>query len=456
MAPSTRPRPIAAKRKVSRDRRASRLFARPRAESLGESGFTIVELVISLAILAVVAAPLAGVFWSAIRTAGSAAHRTDGSSIASREIEGLRAVPYGQVGFYDDQPRDVTTFEGLTTVSLGATSPSSGAVPLMQPETPDPSAAVGFAPDPNPANVSPIIQGGVKYSVTRNVVWVDAKDSTTTYAQAYKRLTVIVVWSDQAGHHVVRQDSVLYPGGLGTYQGAKGGPASTTTTAPAFPPSAPNVASISPLPSPADQSQVALSWTQPVSPSPVTSYSVEYSTSPAFPVGNFAIVGGLAPSITSYTVTGLTPSTTYYFKIVAYAGTQSATSSRQSISTAAAGPVCTLGGLNVTGTTSLSTTGTILQNNGKMSENLTLSWSTTGSCSDTYEVKAVDSTNTDDPSSPYVLGGSSGAYSAIVASFGSKSWAVGLHTFAIWDVSTNSSTSVVKTFTVCVNGSSSC
>jgi hypothetical protein len=188
----------------------------------------------------------------------------------------------------------------------------------------------------------------------------------------------------------------------------------------------------------------------------VTSYSIEYSTDPSFPAGNFAVIAGLAPSITSYTVTGLAPSTTYFFEVVAYAGAQVTTADSVSATTAALSGGCTLGGLNIVGATSLSTTGTILATNGKMSENLTLSWSTTGSCNDTYEVNAVDSTNSPDPGSPYVLTGSSGAYSATVASYGSKGWAIGLHTFTVRDVSTSSATSVVKTFTVCARGASSC
>jgi len=132
-----------------------------------ENGFTIVEVVMSIAVLAMVSASLAGAFWAAIRTAGVSSHRTNGSSIASREIEGMRAVPYVQVGFYADQPGFAPTFEGFTTVTLGSTSPASGPVPQIQPATPDPNAAAGYAPDPDPANASAIVQGKVPFSVQR-------------------------------------------------------------------------------------------------------------------------------------------------------------------------------------------------------------------------------------------------------------------------------------------------
>ncbi len=289
-----------------------------------------------MALLSIVAAPLASVFWAAIRTAGAAAHRTDGSSIASREIEGMRAVPYAQVGFYDDQGAG-SSFEGLTTVSLGPTSPSTGPlIPQIQPKTPDPSAAAGYAPDPDPTNALPISYGGVVYTVQRYVVWANAQDASSTYDKAYKRLTVVVNWSDRAGVHVVRQDSLLYPGGLGKYAGPMGGPAATTTTTVSLLPTAPVLAAIAPLPSPSDQTQVALSWTQPAGGGAVTSYSVEYSTNAGFPAGGFTVIAGLAPSVTNFTVTSLTPGTTYFFRINAYSGSNEAVSSTQSLTTAAA------------------------------------------------------------------------------------------------------------------------
>jgi prepilin-type N-terminal cleavage/methylation domain-containing protein len=423
-----------------------------------QDGFTIVEVVVAIAILAAVAAPLAGGFWASIRTAGAAAHRTDGSAIASREIEGMRAVPYAQVGFYSDQPGYTPTFESFSTVTFGSTSPASGLlIPQIQPETPDPSAAAGYAPDPNPANASRIVQGGVSFSVTRYIVTINAQDASTTYTNAYKRLTVKVSWSDQAGSHEVREDSVLYPGGLGKYQDPSATTTTTTTTSPPVNPIAPVLSAITGLPDPAGETQVPLTWSQPGGGAAVTSYSIEYSTNSSFPAGNFSVISGLPGTKTNQTVTNLTANATYYFEIIAYAGANSATSNVQSFATLPDPALtCNLGQLNVTGASSLSTTGTILQKNGKMSEDLALSWTTTGPCTHSYNVVGLDPTLSADPSSPYALMGSAGTFNATVFSSGSKSWGVGLHTFKIWDLTTNSATSVVKTFKVCVWGSASC
>jgi hypothetical protein len=288
-------------------------------------------------------------------------------------------------------------------------------------------------------------------------VWADAQDASSTYQQAYKRLTVIVTWTDQAGAHTVRQDSLLYPGGQGKYQSPMGGSTSTTTTTTALNPSSPVLNPITGLADPAGETQIPLTWSQPAAGAAVTSYSIEYSTSSSFPAGNFSLVTGLAPSISNYTVTSLTANATYYFEIIAYAGSNSAVSNVRSFATLpAAAPTCNLGQLNVSGVTSLSTTGTFLQSNGKMSENLALSWTTTGTCPHGYNVKALDPTNVADPSSPYTLIANAGTYNQTVFSSGARNWAVGLHTFRVWDVTTNSATNVVKTFKVCLRRATSC
>jgi fibronectin type III domain protein len=235
------------------------------------------------------------------------------------------------------------------------------------------------------------------------------------------------------------------------------GTPSTTSTTVVLSPSAPVLNTITGLADPAGQTQVPLSWSQPAGGAAVTSYTIAYSTSSAFPSGSISLVAGLAPSIKNYTVTSLTADTTYYFEIIAYAGANTATSNSQSFATLpVSSATCHLGALSVSGTTTLSTTGTILETNGKVDENLALSMTTTGNCAHSYSVKATDPTSSADPGSPYPLTGNAGTFTATVLSYGSKSWAIGVHTFTVWDQTNNSATTVVKTFKICARGSATC
>jgi len=423
-----------------------------------DAGFTIIELVVAMGLLAIVASSLGGVFWASLRTAGSATHRTDAASIASREIESMRAVPYASVGFYGDETGYTSTFEGNTTVLLAATTPF-GVDPPIQPQTPDPSAADTFTPDPDATNASPITQGGISFTVHRYAVWVNAQDSSSTYTQAYKRLTVTVAWTDLAGAHTVRQDSLLYPGGQGKYGGPEGAAASTTTvTAGPVSPLAPVLSAPTVPADPAGRTEIDLAWTQPSGGAAITSYTVQYSTSSSFPAGSTNAIANLPVGTVAYSVTALASNTTYYFEVIAVNGANTATSNSQSATTLAQ-PVatCTLGPLVVTGATSLRNTGTILTRAAKMSENLNLGWSTTGSCTDSYDVVGKSPSGTADQGSPYTLtSNGSGQYSGTIFSSGQKNWAIGVHTFTVWDLTTNTATTAVKTFKVCAAGSTSC
>ena len=43
-----------------------------------------------------------------------------------------------------------------------------------------------------------------------------------------------------------------------------------------------------------------------------------------------------------------------------------------------------------------------------------------------------------------------------VLSNNQKGWGVGLHTFTVWNVTTNTATAAVKTFKVCASSAASC
>lgn len=421
-----------------------------------DAGFTMIELTVSLGILAIVAASMAGVFWSALRTADVSSNRTDAAAVASREIEAMRAVPYDTVGFYADQTGYRSTFESRTTVTLGTTSPSGAAgTPRVQPQRPDPSAAAGFAPDPDADNAQPVVQGGVTFTIRRDVTWTSASDATRSYSNAYKRLTVQVTWSDRTGPHTVRQDSVLYPGGLGQRPDAT--TTTTTTTVAVVAPGAADLTSAAELEDPAGRTQIGLTWTAPTSGAAVTSYSIKYSSSPLFPSGNFTIVSGIASTARSYTVTSLTPDTTYFFTVLAYSGSLYSTSNMRAAKTREIPTVtCTVGTLGVAGSTTLSTTGTRLGTNSKMTENLTLTLTTAGTCPATYQVRAVGPSGLTDAGSPYSLTLSLGTLRGTVPSLNQKGWAIGTHTFTVWDVTANVATASVKTFKVCASSAASC
>ena len=300
----------------------------------------------------------------------------------------------------------------------------------------------------------------------RYVGWMDAKDASNTYAEAYKRTVVTVTWTDQAGVHNIHQSSIVYPGGEGKYSGPQG--AGLTTTTPTTILTTPGQPTLNPITVPGPGA-LALSWTAPSSGAAVTSYSIEYSTDPSFPAGNFTSIGNpatntLAPSILTYTLTGLADSTLYYVEIIAYSGTNPGTpSAPQSATTQNPPATCTLGPLSVAGATTKSTSGTFLTKAGRMTENLTLSWSTSGTgttsdgqhqCTNTFQVVAANSGGGADPNSPYTISATTpGNYSGTITSKNQRGWATGVHTFTIWDVTTGSSTFVVKTFKICARGS---
>src|SRR5438105_15892216 len=104
----------------------------------------------------------------------------------------MRSVPYATVGMDASLLAGTTFTDGAQTytyVTGGHTAPAAT------------------------QNVS-----GTVLTIQRAIVWA----AVGSNAQAYKRAIAIVRWTDTSGSHSVRQDSYVYPGGLG--------PANSTTT----------------------------------------------------------------------------------------------------------------------------------------------------------------------------------------------------------------------------------
>lgn len=388
----------------------------------GDAGFTLIELAVSLTVLAIGIGAVVNVFHSAFTVAGSGNNRSRAVALATREAEAMRAVPYERLGFAADQEGFVDAFEGLTTVVVSD--------PLVAPVE------------------SGVEVGGISYSFVRHVVWADAA-SVDGYTDAYKRATALVSWTDEAGLHEVRQDAFVYPAGLGAYVGPQGGAASTTTTVAAVvAPSAPTSLTAS-VPAGADgSSSIDLAWTAPsISVTPIDTWLVQYSTD-SF-LTSHVLTDTQPSNSTTFRASGLSSSTTYSFRVAAQSanGLVSTWSfTAVATTTAVVSQQCSLG----TATVSPSAVKRMHGVSTVLSGNVSASVNTTGICSGLrlrYAPVTGGSVTT------FLTAGSSGVWTGTLNGL-TTSWDTGTHEIQVLDgVGTMLGT---LTVTVCVHNAKTC
>lgn len=386
--------------------------ARPYAEphrNLDE-GFTLIEVVVALGLLAMMMTSMAALFYSALKVATSNNLRTKATAVATRELESFRVGRYDQVGFYSGQAGYVASFEGRPTVTLGSTAPA-GAL---------------YAP------TGTVTVGNTALTVQRQLVWADAPvPSAPNLSEAYKKSVVIVTWQDQGITRTVRQDSIIYPGGRGPYSGPGSGATTTTTTAPPGTPGPPTLNTATVPAAPQGQSQVDLTWSP--TTGPIDHFAIEWSTSPAYVPSSFS--PNQPASSTSYSVAGLAPDTTYYFRVYAYGNpsgsVRSAASNALSARTLAPpAPTCTVGAINMTTTASPpSSTKIYLLNNGKLGVDINAVLNLSGTCSGVFELRQTLPSGV--AGGTWLLGGSGSTRSALMDVNNDK-WDVGLHRFTAY------------------------
>lgn len=409
--------------------RAASLPRTPGRRATGDSGFTMVEVIVSITLMGFIMVALTPVFWSSMRTAASTNSRTGAAGIATRDVEAMRAFPYTSIGFYQDQPGfDPSPFEGMAKVRLGPTAPAGT-----------------FLTPTGTANL-----GGHRFSMQRHIVWADANAAQT---EAYKKTVVFVSWTDETGTHRVRQESMVYPGGRGAYTGPKNNSGDAATPAPSTPPNPPTLNTAAVAAPPSDVRQVDLTWTPGAGGGTVSHFVMEWATDAAFAIGS-QMSAPIPSTATSHSVTTLSSGTTYYFRLIAYeaGGAASSPSGTLSATTAGAPPgPCTVTSLGMTTDPGGSTTKTYLSKNSPangMTDDLIFTISTSGFCVGGYTVRGTDPAGLASPESPWAAGGS-GPYSVKTATIGDMGWAKGLHTFRVWDSAGQVSPPVVHTLLVC-------
>lgn len=391
-----------------------------------DDGFTLIEVVVSLTLVALLMTGMAGMFYSAMRVAATANRRTEATSIATRELEAMRALPYPTLGFYTDQsPSDA----GMgTNVILGTTAP--GDVLLAPTGTAKP--------------------GPTTFSINRHVVWADGKTpSNASLTSAYKRTRVTVSWSDPSGSHVVRQDSAVYPGSCGEHVAENSCGAAASPTVGTAPNQPTGVVSVTPGDPAVAPSAIDVAWTPPAAGITPAGYIVEIALDPT---GPWVPTPQQAATATSVRVSPLASSTPYQFRVrtVASDGMYSVPSTPLATATTAAASSggCVVSGLRVGANDFLSTTKTYLsQGTNLMTEDLTLHVSTNGGCATTPITVKASKGPTADPGSPWTPIRVAGGFSKVAATDGVGGWSAGLHTFEV--IRNGSASGVTHTFLVC-------
>ena len=176
-----------------------RIVPIPRGVGPGQSsddrGFTLVETLIAMLLLAIVMASLAPMFFGTFRATTTTNARSVATSLAVEASEQIRAYPYYEIGYYvADQPSACAGASSLAEVNL-----DSGQVTTEPLHSLATSSTVNHVP----------------YTIQRCVYWVDSTVAADT--QAYKKAVVTVYWQGQGTTLSVSQTSSIYPGGQGTY-----------------------------------------------------------------------------------------------------------------------------------------------------------------------------------------------------------------------------------------------
>jgi prepilin-type N-terminal cleavage/methylation domain-containing protein len=305
-----------------------------RAEARGDDGFTLVEMVVALLILAIVMSAFGPTFIGMMRASASTDQRSVADSLAVAASENVRALPYYEVGY--------SSTHGNPTYCTGS--------------NPVQTDVVGLGPMDTMATQQTL--QNITYTIQSCAYWVSASD---TSSKAYKESVITVLWGS-SNQYKYQQTSAIYPGGESTY--TQGGAADnftpTTIAGATTPPPAPVANSATP-----DSSDpttiVDVDW-QPVTFAYPVLYQVEFwsvaggAGRPAQPPAT-QIVSGAPDGTTNcggssclvFQVSGLSPGIPYNFDVVAISGTQtSAPSNVVAASTNTSGTTtCTLNSINI-------------------------------------------------------------------------------------------------------------
>lgn len=168
-----------------------------------QGGFTLIEVIVAMALFVVTASALAVGSGGGLRMIGTSSGRQGATQLASREMERLRAAPYETIGHdplateWDSDPESPDA--GLDATRMSFKVPlDNGAV--------EPLVVTGTV-----AHRGAAAERGFRFQLYRYITW-------PTVERDHKRVTIVVVWNgtDAMGRRNRVAFSSLYaPGSIG-------------------------------------------------------------------------------------------------------------------------------------------------------------------------------------------------------------------------------------------------
>src|SRR4051794_4747193 len=188
-----------------------------------EGGFTLLELVVALTLLAIVAVGFALTSGTGFRTIAIARQRQTATDLLSARIEHLRNIPYDEIALssqpvHATDPANPDSFVAADGTTYDVTGDGNSEALIVD------TSHGSVLHYEDPVQVSTTVMRIYQY-----VTWVD--DPAVSGAQNYRRVTVVAQFRAPAANGVnqmVRMSSLFTPDGI-TVGGAS---SSTTTTAP--------------------------------------------------------------------------------------------------------------------------------------------------------------------------------------------------------------------------------
>jgi prepilin-type N-terminal cleavage/methylation domain-containing protein len=406
-----------------------------------EDGFTLVEMLIAMLLMAVVMVSLAPAFYGTLRAAASSRARTVATGAATTATEVMRSLPYWTVGY---------TSADYQTGGAGYACAGASGSPVVTVTTSDIDTL---------ATTETL--GPITYSIRRCVYW--ANSSIAADTDAYKQVVVTVSWQVAQVSSSISQTSSLYPGGETSTYNAPGEnnfiPGATTTTTAPVAPSAPTWVSYADDPT-FPTTEIDLVWSEPsTTPEAAAKYEVDYTTASNYggsgyltlTPGTYTEVSFNTPgTAASPNVITVSSGTTYYIEVWAVAAdgtTSTSPTNVVSVTTAASAQACSVTELAV------APSEVTLSKNNTFSPNdyLSLSVNATSACNDVQ----VAYTSTDLTTVQFATVSGSGTLTGTASSSSANGkWAAGNHTFTVYVNGTQYSPIVQQQ--VCMTQSATC